>query len=132
MNRSFVIAVFLLNLAAFSGCRAPSRSFGRHPSARALAIPVFTGTPPVIYTHRKLGTVAGEVGFASSPGEGTYRAIFNLAQKALDKGANAVIALTGGPTERGYRFEGEAVAFDVMPPDDVPAPLLPRDPERGD
>lgn len=114
------LTVLLVFLAA---CVPAQRGFARLPgAARHLAIPVYRGTPHVIYTHVKLGEVSGKAGLSSSSSEQRYRALYNMTEAAMAKGANAIIGATGRTTAEGFVYSGEAVLFDILPPEPTPSP----------
>jgi hypothetical protein len=127
-------AVVLLVLGN-SACAPARTEFGRLlGSADHMEIPIYRGKPPTIYTHVRLGSVTGKGGAWSSLSEQKYRALYNLTKEARAKGANAVIETTGRSTSEGYSYTGEAVAFDVIPPDpeQESGGPMPKDPRRGD
>ena len=121
--------------ACASGCAPALHGFARIDGGR-LPVPLYQGAPPVIYTHARLGKISTEVGYAGTPGEQRYRAMYNLARQAIGKGANAVIHVTSRSTEKGLRLSGEAVSFDIHPPEpeepDVHSLPDGRDRRRGD
>jgi hypothetical protein len=112
-----------LVLLAAGACLPPQHGFSRLPgAARRLDIPVYQGTPLVIYTHVKLGEVSGKAGTSSSSSEQRYRALYNMAEAAKAKGANAVIEAVGTATDDGFIYRGQAVTFDILPPEPSPHP----------
>jgi hypothetical protein len=127
-----ILALIFLTAAA---CAPKGAAFARLLGpADHMEIPIYRGTPPVIYTHVRLGTVSGKGGAWSSLAEQKYRALYNLSKVAQEKGGNAVIEVVGRSTSEGWVYSGEAARFDILPPDPecAPAEGLPRDPRRGD
>lgn len=116
MIRSTVLALAL----SLTACATAPVGFARlRGAADHLGIPVYRGIPPAIYTHVDHGKVTGKVGAASSVGEQRYRALYNLAEAARAVGANAVIDVEERATDEGLIVSGEAVSFDLYPPDNA-------------
>src|SRR5437870_3767804 len=104
-------------LLFLTACAPAPRGFVRLQGAsNHLEVPIFQGEPPVIYTHVTLGEVSGRAAASSSVAEQKFRALYNLSKVAREKGANAVIGVTGQTTEAGgFVYSGRAVVFDVIP-----------------
>lgn len=117
-SRLIIGWVATFGVVAVSGCATPS--FARVGAfARTSPIPLYIGTPPPEYPYRSLGPVAG----LHRPvwGEGSIvtftKVMEDLGNRARDLGANAVINVTRGEYRQGFfRFDGEAVVFERLPP----------------
>lgn len=111
------IIIFLFGILAI-GC-ATGRT--KQPLLRA-----YQGVPPAGYAYQSLGDVYGEfttdVGLRPQYVDYVAReAMMSLAEEAEKKGANAVIQVRReqGEEQMGhmYRFRGEAVIFEELPPE---------------
>lgn len=113
----------LLSFALLAACAPVHHGFNRlQGAALRLDIPIYEGTPNVIYTRIERGMVSGKAGVSSSAAEQKYRALYNLAEAAKGLGANAVIETVGEATNDGFIYSGRAVSFDIYPPEPSPTP----------
>ena len=112
-------AVLILVLSLNACVTAPTGFARLSGVAEHLDIPVYQGTPSAIYTRVDHGKVSGKASPSSTLAEQRYRALYNLAQAAKAAGANAVIEVEERATDDGLIYSGEAVSFDLYPPDSV-------------
>jgi|GEM_PF-2889644 len=91
------------------------RKFSQY-KGRALkfGIPLYEGNPPEEYKYKSLGPVKGEYKstFTDSAASTMSKALENLATKAKDMGANAVIKIEPKSSWSAFTYEGEAVIFE--------------------
>ena len=117
------VGVLLVMGVLGSGCAGySSRSVG---GSNSPVIPVFQGEPPTAYPYRNLGRVEGKYttdrGLKKTASQAyvVSQGLRDLAQKASDLGANAVIRVKREPGEgrqsHSFRFVGEAVVFERLP-----------------
>lgn len=117
------LGVLWIGMTLLSGCAGFStQSVG---GSRSLAIPVFQGDPPAAYPYRKLGRVEGKyttdrgLKKSASTAYVISQGLRDLAQKASNRGANAVIRVKReqgeGRQSHSFRFVGEAVIFERLP-----------------
>lgn len=86
--------------------------------ALKFGIPLYQGIPPEVYSYKSLGDVVGEYKakfLFDSAASTMSNALENLADKAKELGANAVIKIKSSTTGFSFTYEGEAVIFDELP-----------------
>lgn len=115
------ITLLLLICFSLSTVAFAERKFSRY-KGRALqfGISLYQGVPPEKYVYKSLGNVRGEYksGFFDSAVYTISNALEDLANKAKEIGANAVIKIEPRKEGNTFIYEGEAVVFETLPSED--------------
>lgn len=121
MKFSKKVTIFLIALIIVS-CTVnfanAERQFSRYKGrALKLGIPLYQGIPPEQYKYKSLGDVEGEhtSTFFDSTAVTISRALENLAEKAKELGANAVIKIEPQTKGATFIYKGEAIIFEELP-----------------
>lgn len=123
MNNFKKTVVLIIIGFIFTSCiaaigNAVERKFSRY-KGRALKfdIPLYQGLPPGKYSYENLGYVKGEHKgtYSDSAASTIAKALENLANKAKEMEANAVINVESHNKGIIFSYDGEAVIFDKLP-----------------
>ena len=120
MQRIRLCAAILIGITV-TGCA--TTGFGRFKGrALQLDVAIYQGTPPPEYSYRSVGPVEGFYPNRFLDPKITVAKIFAaleaLANNAKALGANAVINTRLAQSNfKGFRYTGEAVIFEALPPD---------------